>query len=138
MRRSPLANLAALAALALAPAGQAQPMSTMGNRPVTISSPEEGLDPCALGMINDPPTGPDVGAVMVFPGDSTELAYVDTLEHGFPVWICDGSEGWYGIVYSRDPDRDCGITSPEGEPRPYLGPCDWGWVKEEWVEFVAG
>jgi hypothetical protein len=137
MRKTAILATAALAALALPPAGIAQPMYSGGNRPVMLTG-GEGLDPCAYGMINDPPTGPDTGAVMVFPGDSTDLDYADTLVHGDPVWVCEASEDWLGIVYSRNSDLDCELSSPVAEDRPYLGPCDWGWVKAEWVEIVAG
>ena len=138
-----LASLGALAMLALPLAGQAQPMDKQGNRPVMIGSPEEALDPCSLGMINNPPTGPDTGAVMVFPGNSTELGYVDTLVHGQQVWVCDasgepGDEEMLGIVYSGNPEEDCDLSSPVEEPRPYLGPCNRGWVRAEWVEIIAG
>ncbi|MBU7580370.1 MAG: hypothetical protein KAF27_07850 [Porphyrobacter sp.] len=140
---SHLATLAALAALAVPYAAGAQPMYTQGNRPVMIGSPEEGLDPCSLGMINDPPTGPDGGAVMVLPGDSTDLDYVDTVVHGQSVWVCEasgepGEDEMLGIVYSHDPDQDCELSSPVDEPRAYVGPCSWGWVRAEWVEIVAG
>ncbi len=137
MRTPSVAFVTALAVLAVAPAGLAQPMFTGGNRPVVLTG-GEGLDPCAYGMINDPPTGPEMGAVMVFPGDSTDLEYTDTLVHGDPVWVCEASEDWLGIVYSHNPDLDCEVSSPVDEDMPYLGPCDWGWVKAEWVEIIAG
>ena len=143
MQLSHLAPLPAFAVLALSLAGQAQPMDMQGNRPVMIGSPEEGLDPCSLGMINNPPTGPDTGAVMVFPGNSTELGYVDTVVHGQQVWVCDasgepGDEEMLGIVYAGNPEEDCDLSSPVEEPRPYLGPCNRGWVRAEWVEIIAG
>lgn len=137
MRIRPLALTAALTALILAPAGQAQPMYTGGNRPVMLTG-GKGLDPCAYGEIEDEPTGPDMGGIMVFPGDSTDLDYVDTVIHRQSVWVCEVSEDWYGIVYSHDPDQDCELSSPEAVDRPYLGPCNWGWVKAQWVTIIAG
>ena len=129
-----------LVAAAIAPLVQAQPMDTGGNRPVMLRGGEDGLDPCALGMIADhEQSGPEGGgAILVFPGDSTDLDYIDTLVHGDPVWICETSENMVGIVYTNDPDQDCEVSSPVAEDRPYLGPCNWGWVVADWVEVTAG
>jgi hypothetical protein len=132
-----------MVAVAIAPMVQAQPMDTGGNRPVMLRG-EDGLDPCALGMIADheqssDQSGPEGGgAILVFPGDSTELEYVDTLVHGDPVWVCDASENMVGIVYAQDRDQDCEVTTPVADDRPYLGPCNWGWVVTDWVEITAG
>jgi hypothetical protein len=137
MHISRLTALTALAALALAPAGQAQPMDTQGKRPVMLIG-GEGVDPCAYALIHDDTGGPEGGAVMVFPGDSTDLDYIDTLVNGDPVWVCDLSGDMLGIVYSRDPDQDCELSSPQDADRPYLGPCASGWVKADWVAMIAG
>jgi hypothetical protein len=140
MRIARLAGAGWLIAAAIAPMVQAQPMDTGGNRPVMLSASEEELDPCALGVIVDPeqsaPEG--AGAILVFPGDLTDLDYVDTLADGDPVWVCDASEDMVGIVYTNNPDLDCEVSSPVAEDRPYLGPCNWGWVVADWVEVVAG
>ncbi|MFN4112725.1 MAG: hypothetical protein ACK4GD_02155 [Sphingomonadaceae bacterium] len=130
----------ALCAVVLAAPGPllAQPMYTMGNRPVMLTADPEGLDPCVYGMIYDPPTGPDAGAIMVFPGDSTDLDAIDYLTHGDPVWICEVSDNMVGIVYTADSDVDCELSSPLDQTRPYLGPCQSGWVMPQWVEVVAG
>ena len=140
MRMVRFAGAGLLVAAAIAPLAQAQPMYTQGNRPVMLQAGEDNLDPCALGMIADhEQSGPEGGgAIMVFPGDSTDLDYVDTLVHGDPVWICDASENMVGIIYTNDPDQDCEVSSPVAEDRPYLGPCDWGWVLADWVEVTAG
>jgi hypothetical protein len=113
----------------------AQPQYGGGNRPVMLKA-DNGLDPCSLGAI----TGADDGAIMVFPGDSTDLDATDFLSDGEKVWICDSDEGgdMIGIVYSADPDKDCEVGSPVAEDRPYLGPCEWGWIKAQWVQVLAG
>lgn len=113
----------------------AQPQYAGGNRPVMLKA-NDGLDPCSLGAI----TGAGEGAIMVFPGDSTSLDSTDFLSDGEKVWMCDGDDGgdMIGIVYSADPDKDCELGSPVGEDRPYLGPCEWGWVKAQWVQVLAG
>ena len=130
-----IAAILALSGLLAAPV-LAQPQYSGGNRPVTLSA-NDGLDPCGFGAIRDPE--PE-GAVMVFPGDSTDLDYVDYLNDGAPIWLCDSSdtEDMVGIVYSNDPGADCEVSSPVAEDRDYVGPCSWGWVKSEWVELLAG
>ena len=113
----------------------AQPQYSGGNRPVMLKA-DNGLDPCSLGAI----TGADDGAIMVFPGDSTELDATDFLSDHEKVWICDSDEGgdMIGIVYSADPDKNCEVGSPVAEDKPYLGPCEWGWIKAQWVQVLAG
>jgi hypothetical protein len=129
--------MAALAALALAPAGQAQPLAGADRVPVMLIG-GEGVDPCALARISDPATGGEAGAILVFAGPSTTFDVTDTLGDGDPVWVCDLSDDMLGIVYSHDPDRDCEVSSPVDADRPYYGPCASGWVKAEWVEMLAG
>lgn len=139
MRSGSIIHCTALATLILAPASQAQqPAATEESRRPVMLAGGEDVDPCALGMINDPPTGGEAGAILVFAGPSSEFEVVDTLGHGDRVWVCDGSDDMLGIVYSHDPDRDCDVASPEAETRPYFGPCASGWVKSEWVEVIAG
>ena len=114
----------------------AQPMYSGGNRPVMLTAMDD-LDACSWGRITD--QGPE-GAVLVFPGDSTELEATDYLSGGQEIWACDASEdnNMIGIVYSQDGSVDCEVSSPVTEDRPYLGPCDWGWVVADGVEVVAG
>lgn len=124
------AQYAAFAALALGAAAQAQPMYTQGNRPVMLLADDDGLEPCIAAMIMDDAGG---GGIMVFPGDSTDLDFVDTLSDGDAVWLCEVSDDMAGIVYPDEPGQDCELATPDGADRPYLGPCNWGWVKSEWV-----
>jgi|JI7StandDraft_1071085.scaffolds.fasta_scaffold388211_1 hypothetical protein len=138
MLTSRLTTLTALAALALAPAGQAQQLGTADKRPVMLIGGEEGVDPCALARIHDPATGEEAGSILVFAGPTTEFEVIDTLGDGDPVWVCDLSDDMLGIVYSHDPDRDCEVSSPLDADRPYGGPCASGWVKADWVEMLAG
>lgn len=131
MHKSVVIRAVAAAALVASTAAHAQPMYTQGNRPVMLIADEDGWPPCTAAMIS---TGdPASGGVMVFPGDSTDLDFIDSLVDGDPVWLCDVADEMVGIVYSSDPDIDCELTTPDGEDRPYLGPCDWGWVMPQWV-----
>lgn len=129
------ALIASMAALLVTGTASAQPQYTQGNRPVMLLA-NDGNDPCVLSRISDM----GEGAVMVFPGDSTDLDVVDYLGTGEPIWVCDGDAtgDMAGIVYTNDPDQDCEVSSPVSEDRAYLGPCKWGWIKLEWVEMVAG
>ncbi|WP_086608148.1 hypothetical protein [Erythrobacter donghaensis] len=139
MRSRLIVHCTALTALILAPASQAQEQAAPeeSRRPVMLAGGED-VDPCALGMIQDPPTGGETGAILVFAGPSSEFEVVDTLGDGNSVWVCDVVGDMLGIVYSHDPDWDCDIPNPEPETRPYFGPCASGWVKSEWVEVIAG
>ncbi|WP_017672541.1 hypothetical protein [Blastomonas sp. AAP53] len=125
----------ALCALTIGSPSCAQPLLTGANRPVMLKA-DDGLDPCALGAI----TGAGEGAIMVFPSNTTDPDAIDFMSDGEQVWLCDGDEGsdMIGIVYSRDPDVDCGVGSPVSADRPYAGPCKTGWVKAQWVQVIAG
>jgi len=110
----------------------------VGPRQVMLSSEAGNLDPCALAMIYDPPSGPEQGAVMVFGAATTDLDMVDTLMHTDKVWACETSGDMIGIVYPPDGEMDCALSSPKTGSLPYSGPCQTGWVKEEWVQIIAG
>lgn len=159
MRKSVMVHGTGLAALALVlaacsetqapPADQASPAPTADNagpvgngsaglRPVMVSGEADNLDPCALAMINDPPTGPEQGAVMVFGAATVDLDFVDTLMHTDKVWVCETSGDMLGIVYPPDGEMDCQLSSPASGSQPYRGPCQTGWVKQEWVQIIAG
>lgn len=114
----------------------AQAMYAQGHRPVMLKA-SAGLDPCSLAKVTE--TAPEE-AVSVFPGDSSDLDLIDTLTGGRTVWVCETSEetGMIGIVYTGTPDTDCGVSSPVETDRPYLGPCDWGWVQLDLVVLLAG
>ncbi|MGY6552571.1 MAG: hypothetical protein ACXIT4_11880 [Erythrobacter sp.] len=121
----------ALAALLANGTAMAQPIYTEGNRPVMLQADPDGFAPCTAAVIADDEAGS--GGVMVFPGDSTDLDYIDTLVAGDAVWLCEVADQMLGIVYSGNPEMDCDLNTPEGADRPYLGPCDWGWVMPQWV-----
>ena len=71
-------------------------------------------------------TGEVTGTVAVRAGAGNDYEKVDTLSAGAKVSVCDGANGWYGIVYSHG-NLDCETTQkmPKG---PYAGPCRTGWV----------
>lgn len=135
MPRSTVPGMLALAALAASGVAQAQPMYTQGNRPVMLLADGDGLEPCMMAMIvDDEPAG---GGIMVFPGDSKDLDFVDVLTNGDAVWLCEISDEMVGIVYPDAPGTDCELTTSDGVDRPYLGPCDWGWVMAQWISVAS-
>lgn len=107
-------------------------------RPVLLSSEAGNLDPCALGVINDPPVGPEPGAILVYGADHTDNDTIDTLVHGDKLWVCEASGEMLGVVYARDGTADCALTAPQDGNEPYRGPCASGWVNRRWVEIIAG
>jgi hypothetical protein len=158
MRHAMMAQTAGLLAVALAacsggeppaagdqasPAPQASAAGPVGHggaglRPVMLTSAQGDPDPCALAMINDPPSGPEQGAVMVFGAATTDLDFVDTLMHTDKVWVCETIGDMHGIVYPDDGEKDCQLAAPRSGSAAYRGPCRTGWVKQEWVEIIAG
>jgi hypothetical protein len=143
MRIARIAGAGLLIAAAIAAMVQGQPMDTGGNRPVMLSGSEQKTDPCTLGRIVNPDESAPYSEtpLLVYPGDSTDLAPDYMLWTGNPVWLCDASDNMVGIVYTDvylDPDLDCEVSSPVAEDRPYHGPCRWGWVVADTVEVVAG
>jgi hypothetical protein len=71
---------------------------------------------------------------------SVRAAERDRLRRGQQLYVCSASadENWLGVVYRRGALGDCGVTSPVRRPRPYGGPCRWGWVSSRYVDVNAG
>lgn len=69
---------------------------------------------------------------------SAETKERDRIEPGQGLAICAQENGWYGVIYSRDDEEDCGTGSPVETPRNYTGPCRQGWVSKKFVTILAG
>ena len=86
------------------------------------------------------PEGDNFLAVKAKP--SLASARTDKLGPGAEVYHCDTSPNgkWIGIVYDGDGKWTgrCGVTSPVFRRKPYLGPCQSGWVSSKYIELVAG
>ena len=57
------------------------------------------------------------------------------------VWLCEASGDWQGIVYATGEFQeldDCKVSSPVAAPRPYAGPCAFGWVIARNLSLVSG
>lgn len=63
---------------------------------------------------------------------------LDRLDPSKGVAMCDYEDGWVGIVYDKTGNLDCGTGSPVSSPRNYEGPCESGWVSEDFVTLIAG
>ena len=71
-------------------------------------------------------SGKITGTVSVKAGAGGDYETVDTLKAGTVVSVCDGNNGWYGIVYSHS-NLNC-ETKGAMRKGPYAGPCRTGWV----------
>jgi hypothetical protein len=127
-----------LLVLALA-SGSAVSHADHSGRPVMIGA-EADLDACtSVGVVAGlDPHGDGFLAVRSGPGSNYPL--LEKIYEGQSVFICDTAAGdkWYGIVYSRRNDADCGVASPVAHPQPYRGRCKSGWVSAHWIRMTAG
>jgi hypothetical protein len=73
-------------------------------------------------------------------GPGTGYAVVARLPPGQTVSICQSpGNGWVGVVvHRRGRVSDCGLSDAGLRAKPYAGPCDSGWVKEEFLRLLAG
>ncbi len=107
-------------------------------RPVRVGGDGPDLDACGgYGEVTGlNPNGDNFLAVRASPFVG---AYeLDRLEPGQGVSMCDYEGGWVGIVYDKSGDADCGTGSPVASERDYEGPCESGWVSEDFVTLLAG
>lgn len=57
------------------------------------------------------------------------------------VWLCEAVGDYQGVVYASGEFQklgDCKVSSPVAEPKPYAGPCAFGWVTARNLSLVAG
>jgi hypothetical protein len=135
IRRSRLAPCAALAAF-FAASASAQEAPTV---PVMVGAVPD-MDACmSLGRVTGlDPAGDNFLAVRAGPG--ADNAEIDRLAQGHTVNVCEGRDGWLGVVYAPAGEDffDCEVGSPVDSHQPYAGPCRSGWVFEDYVEMIAG
>lgn len=106
-------------------------------RPIMYGG-EANLDACGgVGEVSGlKPDGDNFLAVRALP--SIKGVEEDRLSNGQQVMICEEDGPWIGIVYDKTGAKDCGTGSPIAEATTYLGPCDTGWVRSEYVTLIAG
>ena len=107
----------------------------IADEPVIIGR-DAGFDAC--GAISQTKTQTNVHA-----DPARQSRILDVLAAGVQVWDCDwkelNGEAWSGVVYSLEPDKDCGpMGTPIPEPRDYVGPCHYGWVNRDDLILIAG
>jgi len=63
---------------------------------------------------------------------------IDRLFSSDVVRVCDRKAPWFAVVYSatRKPQESCDIGS-KGARRPYMGPCQFGWVHSRYIKVNA-
>jgi len=62
---------------------------------------------------------------------------IDRLFSSDAVRVCDRKAPWFAVVYStRKPQESCDIGS-KGTRRPYMGPCQYGWVHSRYIKVNA-
>jgi len=118
----------------MAPPVRAEQVPLIGNE-----GPD--LDAC-IGIGRVSTLEPDL-AVREQPGDYARQK--DRLPHSTLVWLCEkgggeNGEDWQGIVYPSGEYQDlgdCRVSSPVPEPRPYAGPCRFGWVIARDIRLVT-
>lgn len=106
-------------------------------RPVIVGG-EASFDACGgVGeVVGLDPNGDNFLAVRSGPGSGFKI--VDKIHTGQQYFDCDSSGKWVGIVYSKKPDADCGVSSPIAKRTPYRGPCRSGWVFRKYTKLIAG
>jgi hypothetical protein len=94
----------------------------------------KGVDPCGLGQLGSN----DGSKIPVSSRPKLKSSSADLLSQGQFVFVCESFEEWSGIIYSKDPDIDCGISSLIEKKASYKGKCLQGWVPTSSVLPAAG
>lgn len=77
----------------------------------------------------------------VFPEPDEYVRKKGELPRNTLVWLCEGEDGWQGIVYPTGEFQeleDCRVSTPVAEPHAYAGPCQYGWVLARHLQLVMG
>lgn len=99
---------------------------------------DENTDACStLAMVTNLGEGKDE-FLAVKAAPNLKATRTDKLLKNQSVWICEEQKDWYGIVYTQDEKKDCGVTKAIKDKKEYGGPCKSGWVSKKYVEPQAG
>lgn len=90
-----------------------------------------GRNVCSVGTVSGTDSG---NALSVRSGPGSGHGVIGKIKMGDRVWIFDGNNGWYGVVYGAR-NVDC---SPIPSDRPYEGPGNTGWVFDKNITRVSG
>ncbi len=77
---------------------------------------------------------------------SARATVIYRISPGEGFWLCDGADGWTGVVVhegydgnaGQGPSDDCGAAFIVVMRQPYRGPCLSGWVPSDEVLLIAG
>jgi len=108
--------------------------------PVMVAQSGGELDDCpSNGVLIGQGARNAKAPVEVRSGPSARHALVTSAPTGVDVYLCDAREGWTGVVLRLEQPDDCGVGGGSGGgPRPYVGPCVSGWVRDRDVIATAG
>ena len=74
------------------------------------------------------------GFLAVRKGPGSKYRMIDKLHNGDGVWFCDSRGKWVGVIYGKN----CNVSSPIVQRKPYNGSCKSGWAFEKWLVLTAG
>ena len=122
------------------PAPGIEPDFGIDPQPVQVGLDGPDFDACgSFGVITGlNPDGDNFLVVRAAPDVAAEELDRITTDTG--VWLCDGTDGWIGVVYggAGREDADCNVGSPVSTIRAYSGSCRAGWVSDRYVQLIAG
>lgn len=79
------------------------------------------------------------GTLNLRSGPGTGHPAIGRLRDGQRVSVCQRTgDGWAGVIVYPLGVADCGLSDAGVKPRPYLGPCQAGWVSERYLRLFAG
>lgn len=99
---------------------------------------DENVDACSsFGMVGNLGKGVDE-FLAVKAAPFLKAKRIDKLLKNQTVSICEEKTDWYGVVYTKNREQDCGVSTPIEKRKPYSGPCKSGWVYKKYIRIVGG
>lgn len=93
--------------------------------------PDTDHGTCSIGLrVN-------AGGAELRAGPSLDFPVIATLEAGHVVSGCDERDGWDGIIDGQQ-DETCSIGIMVLTIRPYVGPCNSGWIEQKFLTGIYG
>lgn len=92
--------------------------------------PDTDHGTCSIGLqVN-------AGGAVLRSGPGIAYPVIATLKAGHVVSGCDEHNGWDGIIDGQD--ESCSIGISVTIKRPYVGPCDSGWIDQNFLTGIYG
>lgn len=92
--------------------------------------PDTDHGTCGIGLRVNP------GGAELRSGPGTQFPVIAILEAGHVVSGCNERDGWDGVIDGQD--ETCSIGISVATPRPYIGPCDSGWIDQNSLTSIYG